>query len=59
MFSARIGKETDKPERIFIPDACIEYDGALYHVTSRGDRQEPIYERAFLTILGDVVEGFG
>ena len=42
----------------------IEYGGALYHVTSRGDRQERIYEddedrRAFLTVLGDVVERFG
>ncbi len=42
----------------------IEYGGALYHVTSRGDRQEPIYEddedrRAFLTVLGHVVERFG
>ena len=42
----------------------IEYAGALYHVTSRGDRQERIYEddedrRAFLTVLGDVVERFG
>src|SRR6266849_5069420 len=42
----------------------IEYGGALYHVTSRGDRQEPIYEddkdrREFLTVLGEVVERFG
>ena len=42
----------------------IEYGGALYHVTSRGDRQELIYEddedrRAFLKVLGDVVERFG
>ena len=42
----------------------IEYGGALYHATSRGDRQEPIYEddedrRAFLTVLGGVVERFG
>ncbi len=42
----------------------IEFPGAFYHVTSRGDRQEPIYEdnedrRAFLEILGDVVERFG
>ncbi|MDP2606883.1 MAG: transposase, partial [Deltaproteobacteria bacterium] len=22
----------------------IEYPGALYHVTSRGDRQEPIFD---------------
>ncbi len=42
----------------------IEYSGALYHVTSRGDRREAIYgddqdRRAFLTVLGDVVERFG
>jgi REP element-mobilizing transposase RayT len=42
----------------------IEFPGALYHVTSRGDRQEPIYEddedrRAYLQIVGDVVERFG
>jgi putative transposase len=41
----------------------IEFDGALYHVTSRGDRQEPIYEddqdrRGFLDVLGSVVERF-
>ncbi len=39
----------------------IEFPGALYHVTSRGDRKEQIYEdridRArFIDILGDVVE---
>ena len=39
----------------------IEFKGGLYHVTSRGDRQEPIYEddedrERFLTILGDVIE---
>ncbi|HXG49937.1 MAG TPA: transposase, partial [candidate division Zixibacteria bacterium] len=38
----------------------IEYSGALYHVTSRGDRQEPIFEddgdrRAFLDLLGEVI----
>ncbi len=22
----------------------LEYDGAIYHVTSRGDRREPIYD---------------
>ena len=38
----------------------IEFEGALYHVTSRGDRQEPIYEddldrERFLEILGEVV----
>src|SRR3989338_224765 len=41
----------------------IEFSGALYHVTSRGDRQEPIYEdneyrHAYLQILGDVLERF-
>ncbi|VAW58053.1 FIG00679443: hypothetical protein [hydrothermal vent metagenome] len=38
----------------------IEYEGALYHVTSRGDRQEAIYEddedrRCFLSVLERVV----
>ncbi len=42
----------------------IEFAGALYHVTARGDRQEPIYEdeedRArFLGILGEVVARWG
>ena len=41
----------------------IEYAGALYHVTSRGDRQEAIFDddqdrRAFLNILGEVVSRF-
>jgi len=41
----------------------IEFPGALYHVTSRGDRQETIYDddedrRTYLEILGDVVERF-
>jgi REP element-mobilizing transposase RayT len=41
----------------------IEYPSALYHVTSRGDRQEPIFDddrdrTAFLNILGDVVSRF-
>ena len=41
----------------------IEFEGGLYHVTSRGDRQEPIYEddedrERFLTILGDVVKTY-
>jgi REP element-mobilizing transposase RayT len=41
----------------------IEYAGALYHVTARGDRQEDIYltdtdRIAFLEILGQVVERF-
>ncbi len=37
----------------------IEFSGALYHVTSRGDRREAIYEdeedrERFLALLGDV-----
>lgn len=41
----------------------IEFSGALYHVTSRGDRREAIYEddadrAAFLQVLGDVVADF-
>jgi len=39
----------------------IEYEGALYHLTSRGDRRETIFEddqdrRLFLNILGDVID---
>ena len=39
----------------------IEFPGALYHVTSRGDRQEAMYDhdddrQMFLAILGDVVK---
>ena len=41
----------------------IEFTGALYHVTSRGDRREPIFEDdedrlRFLTVLAEVVERF-
>lgn len=41
----------------------LEYAGALYHVTSRGDRREDIYEtdsdrRLFLDVLGNVCERF-
>ena len=41
----------------------IEHPGALYHVTSRGDRQEPIFDddrdrMGFLNVLGDVVARF-
>lgn len=41
----------------------LEFSGALYHVTSRGDRREPIYEDdedrvAFLGVLASVVERF-
>ncbi len=42
----------------------IEYPGALYHLTARGNRREAIYlddadRHAFLEILGDVIEHFG
>nr|VFJ63687.1 MAG: REP element-mobilizing transposase RayT [Candidatus Kentron sp. DK] len=38
----------------------IQFENALYHITSRGDRQEAVYEDdtdrlAFLKILGDVI----
>lgn len=41
----------------------LEFPGALYHVTSRGDRREDIYEdnddrERFLEILGAVVTGY-
>lgn len=41
----------------------LEYAGALYHVTSRGDRREAIYENdadreAFLSLLDQVCETF-
>lgn len=41
----------------------IEFAGALYHVTSRGDRREPIFEdeedrRTFLNVLAEVVDRF-
>ena len=41
----------------------IEFAGALYHLTARGDRREPIYENdedrhSFLSILGTVVGDF-
>ncbi len=41
----------------------IEYPGALYHVTSRGDRRDWIYlddedRQGFLGLLGEVVETF-
>ncbi len=41
----------------------IEFCGALYHVTARGDRRETIYEDdedrcGFLALLGEVVEQF-
>jgi putative transposase len=41
----------------------IEFEGALYHITSRGDRREAIYEddadrNQFLEILGEVIATF-
>ena len=41
----------------------LEFAGALYHVTSRGDRREDIYEtdkdrENYLSILGDVCETY-
>jgi hypothetical protein len=41
----------------------LEFAGALYHVTSRGDRREAIYEddedrRRFLEVLGQVAGKF-
>lgn len=41
----------------------IEFSGALYHVTARGDRREAIYEddedrKVFLEVLGRVVTDF-
>lgn len=41
----------------------LEFAGALYHVTARGDRREAIFEDGvdrdqFLQVLGDVVERF-
>jgi REP element-mobilizing transposase RayT len=41
----------------------LEFPGALYHVTTRGDRREPIFEddsdrHAFLTVLAQALERF-
>ena len=41
----------------------IEFAGALYHVTSRGDRREAIFDddedrRGFLNVLAEVVQGY-
>jgi putative transposase len=41
----------------------LEFAGALYHVTSRGDRQDHIYEsdhdrNQFLSVLGEVCEAY-
>ncbi|WP_127474661.1 REP-associated tyrosine transposase [Sulfurivermis fontis] len=42
----------------------IEYAGALYHVTSRGNAREPIFHddddrQTFLALLGEVITRFG
>ena len=41
----------------------LEFSGALYHVTSRGDRQEDIYESVddrvmFLEVFGEVCKSY-
>lgn len=41
----------------------LEFEGALYHITSRGDRQESIYEtdadrHGFIALLADVCETY-
>lgn len=41
----------------------IEYPGALYHVTARGDRQEAIFDddqdrQTLLKLLGEMVSQF-
>ncbi len=41
----------------------LEFEGALYHVTSRGDRREKIYENdidrlGFISVLGNVCETY-
>lgn len=41
----------------------LEYAGAIYHVTSRGDRREPIYDddedrSQWLDILSNVCDRF-
>ena len=41
----------------------IEFSGALYHVTSRGDRREAIYDddedrTAFLDVLSEVIKRY-
>lgn len=41
----------------------LEFEGALYHVTSRGDRREPIFEddedrREWLNVLAEALDRF-
>ena len=45
------------------PPLRIEFPGAIYHVTSRGDRREPIFEddenkNAFLVVIGQTMDRF-
>ena len=42
----------------------IEYPGAIYHITSRGNARQPIYKddkdrETFLELLGSVVSRYG
>jgi REP element-mobilizing transposase RayT len=42
----------------------LEYEGALYHVTSRGNAREPIFlgdpdRELFLEVLADTIARFG
>jgi len=42
----------------------VEWPGTLFHVTSRGDRREPIVEddedrQAWVAVLGEASERFG
>ncbi|HJX18820.1 MAG TPA: transposase, partial [Acidiferrobacterales bacterium] len=41
----------------------LEFEGALYHLTARGDRREPIFEddndrQAFLSVLVQALDRF-
>jgi putative transposase len=41
----------------------IEFPGAIYHVTSRGDRREPIFvddedRRALLSVVAEALDRF-
>ena len=41
----------------------LEFEGALYHITSRGDRREAICESnadrsGFLSLLGDICDSY-
>ena len=46
-----------------VPPLRIEFPGAIYHVTSRGDRREPIFvddddRRALLALVGQAMDRF-